>query len=596
MLILLQGCMQSASSNKRSGVKSANNTSNSNNAPKIPVFTSGNNFIQNGINIFTGSISLELKFADSLQLRGKDVDSFIRNTGTNVVSCFTAKFQTTNPSKRILIFAAIPRSVYNFSTETLEYYFNLTPADSSSNSSFCQKTGLINKLQTANPSFVLSYKLSDVCISGTCNLTNYNSDGVELYTSSGSEITQIPTKQLSLLVSNTTGATPGQGLTCTESTLCKSQGYDCCSLGQCVKDLALKPNVSTSSAEYLQALQDILNNPSNIYLYPQYYFICSQPVNNPTSPPPTTNPTNEAASRLKKLRDLYNCTTKLVGEYGVCSVTYPNAKTFETDPLNSTYTAGVDDRNFKNTFSNIAVSSNSVVAIEQVVFGDVVLFDYSVKTLDQLDDEPYFDPNIVKITALHNDDLTTGTQVQVLKKPASAISNDLVIRYKIDASCTLINPTLAKCEKYFIQEQNSVSHQGRVTDHNTDATNRNNFLLPYYANVNKAITVEVDGIIQKRDIDWKLIEAANSTVQFIPDTSLQVFKDQKVKITYFVDLDVYNVMESKNLAQAQINTACGCNGINCSLTPVKNSNDQITDYACVFPESNPPLPPVTQKF
>ncbi len=595
VMFVLQSCMQSGSSNKRTNVKSANTSNPSNAAPKIPVFTSGNNFIQNGINIFTANIALELKFADSLQLRGKDVDSYIRNAGTNVVACFTTKFQTTTPSKRVIVLAAIPRSVYNFSTETLEYYFNLMPADSTSNSSFCQKTGLITKLQTAYAGYQLSYKLSDVCISGTCALSSYTSDAVELYTSSGSEITQVATKQLSLLISNTTAATPGQGLTCTESTLCKSQGYDCCSLGQCVKDLALKPNINTTSGEYLQALQDILNNSSNIYLYPQYYFICSQPVNSPTTPPTTTNPTNEANVRLKKLRDMYNCTTKVEGEYGICTVTYPNAKTFDTDPLNSTYSAGVDDRNFKNTFSNIAVPTNAVVAIEQVLYGEVVLFDYSIKTLDQLDDEPYLDPNIVKITALHNDDLTTGTQVQVLKKPASAVSNNLVIRYKVDASCTKINPTLAKCEKYYVQEQNSVAHQGRVTDHNTDAANRNNFLLPYYANTNKSITVEVDGIIQKRDIDWQLLNAANSIVQFIPISTLQVFKDQKVKISYFVDLDVYNVMDSKILAQAEINKTCGCNGIDCALTPVKNADNQITDYACVFPESNPPLPPVTQK-
>lgn len=594
MLLFIQGCLQSPSA-KRTNVKSASTSNSNNTTPKIPVFTSGNNFIQNGINIFSSNVSLELKFSDSLQLRGKDVDSFIRNTGTSTVACFTAKFQTTTPSKRLLVFAAIARSVYNFSTETLEYYFNITPSDATTNSSFCQKTGVINKLQTSYPGYLLSYKLSDVCISGACSLASYTSDSVELYTSSGSAITQIASAQLKLLVSNTTASAPGLGQTCTESTLCQSQGFDCCSLGQCVKDLALKPNVATTSGEYLQALQDILNNPSNIYLYPQYYFICSQPVNTPTNPTPPSSPTNDAAVRLKKLRDLHSCTSKVEGEYGVCTVTYPNIKTFETDPLNSTYSAGLDDRNFKNTFSNIAVASNAIVSVEQVLMGEVVLFDYSIKSLDQLDDEPYIDPNVIKITALHNDDLTSGAQVQVLKKPASAISNDLVIRYKIDASCTKINTTIAKCEKYYVQEQNSVAHQGRVTDHNTDATNRNDFKIPYYANVNKAITVEVDGVVQKREIEWILIEAANSIIRFIPDSSLQVFKDQKVKISYFVDLDVHNVMESKLKAQAEINKTCGCNGIDCKLTPIKNSDEQITDYACVFPEANPPLPPVTQK-
>lgn len=55
---------------------------------------------------------------------------------------------------------------------------------------------------------------------------------------------------------------------------CMSMGFDCLLNGQCVKDLSLKPGVDKNSKDYIQALEDILNNPNHIYRYTQYYYIC----------------------------------------------------------------------------------------------------------------------------------------------------------------------------------------------------------------------------------------------------------------------------------------------------------------------------------
>lgn len=590
--VFLQSCVPSNTGKKNSSKAASASTGTT----KVPTFTAGSNFIQNGATIYQSTVSLDMSFADYLQLRGKDVDAYIRANGTSTVVCLSSRF-TQSTVNKIILLAAIPRSVYNFSTQTLEYYYNLSPSDSTTNQSFCQKTGLINQLYVYYPTLTPKYKMAEICPTGTCSSSTYASQALELYNTSGIGLSQIATKQLLFSVTNNPVTTPSTGLTCTETSQCTSQGYDCCSSGQCVKDLAIKPGVDTASTSYLQALQDILNNPSNIYSYPQYYFICSTPVTTPTTPVETTDPVNDAGIRVKDLEDLYNCTTKIEGEYGVCTKTYKNAV------VGQTYSAGTDDRSFVNTFTHLTVDAPTLVSIEKIIFGEVVVYDYTVKTDGELYRDPYEDLTNppVHIEGLHNDDLASGATVKMLYKPASSVSNDLEIKYKIDASCVRINSTLAKCEKYYIQGQENsgdtqASHRrGRVTDHFPTS---NIFKLPYYANTSKAISVEVDGLTQKQDIDWQLVVGAQSSVQFLPVNTLKIFKDQKVRISYFVDLSINanNVMASKDEALAKIKTICSCADTSCTLTPVKNSADKIVDYACVYPDPAPVDPPVSQKI
>ena len=589
-LLFLQSCIKSPATN-RTAVKTANNTSTNGGTTKLPTFTEGNNFLQNGVNVSLGLVNLNLSFSDFLQLRGKEVDSYIRTNGTQNVVCLTSRFQTAN---KIILIAAIPRSVYNFTSQSLEYYYNLAPGDATTNQNFCQKTGLINQLFSYYPTYTPKYNLGELCPSGTCNVSSYSGMGMEVYNSDGTALSQIATKQLSFNLAVTSASSSPVGASCTESSQCTSQGYNCCSLGQCVKDLAIKPGVDTNSTDYQQALQDILNNPSNIYLYSQYYFICSSPVSTPTTPVTPGNPLTAAQKRLVRLTDLYNCTTKTQGEYGLCTKTYPNAS------LNTLYQAGKDDRSFMKTFTNLntIVDEQTLVAVEQVIYGDVVIYDYTLKDDTALYPNVYEDA-AVRIEGSHNDDIASGTNVVVKVKPAASVSNDLVIKYKIDASCTKINTTLAKCEKHYVQGQfnagdtQALHRRGRVTDHFPDS---NNFKLPTYANTSKAIIVEVDGIIMKQDLDWTLNIAATSSIQFISTTSLKVFKDQKVKITYFVDTATNDVMASKLTALSEIKTICSCSDTNCSLSPIKNTSGQVTDYACVYPDPDPVEPPASQKI
>ena len=564
---------------------------------KIPVFTTGLNFVQNGASIFLTTVKIDISFTDSIQLRGKDVDSYIRASGTSNVVCLASRFDA---SKIIVLLGAIPRSIYNFTTQSTEYYYNITPSDNISNQSFCQKTGIINQINDQYPEHAPKYKISEICTSaGICNVSNYTSFSLELYNQSGNPITQIATKQLLFLINNNSINENPAGITCTDSSQCVTQGFDCCNSGQCVKDLAQRPGADKDS-DFIQALQDILNNPTSIYSYPQYYFICSSPVTNPSTPVDTIDQQSEAVLRVKRLENLYNCTTKIEGEYGVCSIIYENVIPGTVDKR---YSAGEDDRSFKTTFTNSLVDESSLVSIEKIIYGGVLIYDYTRIETNKLNVSYENDDNPLapafKISGDNNDDETSGAYVEIYKKPIAAVSKNLEIKYKVDASCSLINKKLAKCEKYYVQAQNSslANLQGRVTDH---FPGNDQFKIPRFANLSRAIIVEVDGLLQKMETDWELIPGVPGIIKFLPN---KVADGQKVRISYFADIKteelngdkVLNIMSSKLSALEKIKTICSCPDLKCSLTPVKNVSNKIIDYACIYPEPPPVEPPISQK-
>jgi hypothetical protein len=102
-LVLVQACMPTPSNTRRALLNSSSTTTKTD--TKLPTFTEGNNFIQNGGVIYTAAVSFDLSFSDTLQLRGKDVDTYIRNNGTQNISCLTGRFTSIN---QVNILAAIP--------------------------------------------------------------------------------------------------------------------------------------------------------------------------------------------------------------------------------------------------------------------------------------------------------------------------------------------------------------------------------------------------------------------------------------------------------------------------------------------------------
>ncbi|MDO9182238.1 MAG: hypothetical protein Q7U04_07505 [Bacteriovorax sp.] len=590
--IFLQSCMQ-APGNVRKSLLSSSNTTNGKTDTKLPTFKEGNNFIQNGGTVYTTTVNFDLSFSDTLQLRGKDVDSYIRSTGTQVMACLTARFTSVN---QVNILAASPHSVYNFTTQTLEYYYSLAPSDDVTNKNFCQKSGLINKLYALYPLLTPTFKMSDLCPLGVCVSSLYTSSPLAIYSQGGTGVTQIGTTQLSYSITNKPNISTPIGQSCVTNSECTSLGYSCCNLGQCIKDLALKPGVDIASTNYVQALQDILNNPNHIYNYPQYYFLCSNDPGNIT-PTPIDNTAKAALVRLKNLTDLYNCTTKVEGELGFCTKTITNAL------IGTAYNAGIDDRNFSGTYTNQSSTGYAptdkadLTSLQEITYGEVTLFNYD-QTVNEttLRADPLIVSSYLTIFGQHNDDNASGASVTVTTKPASALSTDLVIRYRTDASCIQQNTNVGKCEKYYVQGQQKSgdtviqSRRGRVTDHYPAS---NIFKLPYYANVNKTMTVEVDGVVQH---NWQLNPGSPATIEFISSTGgLAVYDTQKVKITFFVDLTINHIMDSKLAALTKIKETCRCADLNCSISPVKNTQGNVTDYTCIYPDPNPVIPPDTQQ-
>ena len=182
--------------------------------------------------------------------------------------------------------------------------------------------------------------------------------------------------------------------------------------------------------------------------------------------------------------------------------------------------------------------------------------------------------------------------------PPAPASNDLVVRYFVDASCTEINATLAKCSKYYVQGQKNNgstlydNRLGRLTDHYPDS---NTFKLPYYADTSKAMTVEVAGTSIKQFDDWDLsLGSPTSIIMKTTNNTLKAFDTQLVKISFYVDETVYNVMYSKKAALNEIKTMCSCPDLRCNLSPVKNAAGVISDYACLYPPPDATIPPSSQ--
>lgn len=426
VLFSIYSCIEAPKAKRT--IKAASNTTTTT-STNLPTFTNGNNFFQNGGTTYTGTFTLDIDFADTYYFRGKEVDSYIRNSNSSTPVCMVSRFQASTVNKIILL-AMIPRSTYNYANQSIEYYYSLSPSDETTNKNYCQKTSLINKLFALYPTLTPYYKIKSLCSSGVCSTNGYTSEQVSIYANSGTQVSSISTTSLLYFIKNTSTNTTSSGSTCTSNAECTTQGYDCCSGNQCVKDLQKKSGFDETSNDYKQALQDILNNPSSIYNYPQYYFICSKPVNQPTSGSTTTDSDVVIAQkRIDRLASYYNCVNKVHGEYGICTVRYSGAKADGT----TQYFAGVDDRSFSTTFTNIDIDPNALVSIEKVYYGDVMIYDYSTKNDTERSASIYNDTYLT-INGNHNDDLTTGASITLNSLPVGASGNELIIQYKVDAS------------------------------------------------------------------------------------------------------------------------------------------------------------------
>lgn len=570
MSLLAVSCMNQEVSSNRKRAQAASTESNKEKKPDSPNFEGEGNFLQNGNFQSSISINIPSDFENSLFLRGEQVDKYIKSTNQNNVQCLLIPYSRAGVQK-LLVAAAYPRYFFNFNTNTQEYYYAFEPSATNNNSTFCQQLGVLTTANNKFPSLTLIYQLSDLC--PNCSITTLLSDPLELYTQDGLAITDIVLQNLRVEVRSDITTSIPPNLTCTSSSDCTPKGYDCCSFGQCVNDKTLKTNVDQSTDAFIQALADIEENPEAILNYPQYFNLCGTNIIPDPSPTPRPDPSIEASERFLRVKALYDCTTPLEGEMSVCEVEYNDVQDQITNNGSNSFETTPDDRNFNSTYSG--TSPLPTHSIYRVTYAGELLFN---------------DGNILKGMTIGsggngsgNDDLDSSQIINVTQTPAESANNDtLRIQYKIDGSCEEVSQFFAKCYKEYVQGQNL----SKVTDHFPAS---NSFLLPYYADITRTLTVTVDDAPSLRFSNWNLIQTTPARVDFVGST-LSVFDTQVIRISFFVNLQNYpNVFLKKKEARDKIREMCGCGTLDCFLKEVKDSSDSVIDYECGYPP--PPLPP-----
>jgi hypothetical protein len=568
--------MSSCVDNKGSGGRKSTNqlggeVAPTKNEPTPPEFSTNLNFLQNGSFQSTSTLNLSVNFSDSFYLRGKSIDQFIRSGNTALVQCVVAPFPSST-DKKVLVFSATPRYFINFTDETREYYYLLTPADASSNQAQCQKTGLINQISVELATSAIAYQIRDICPG--CFESFFSSQSLMLRDPSGAPTSNININNLSLRITNTGADNLPDNATCTTSSECVARGFDCCSSNQCVRDKQIKSSTNQASVEFNQALLDIQQNGANILNYSHFFHLCtqSQPDVDPEDDP--VNSEEEERLRFLRLQELYSCTTPIQGEMSICTLTFENAS--EIEP--KLYFTDKDDRNFRSTYTG--TMPPQAHSIQKITYAGEILFEVGKIA-----------PNGVEIglnnSFIGNDNLDDPLQVLITKNALPSAPDDtLKISYQIDGSCERISQSLARCQKQYVQGQNL----GHINDHFPAS---NQFLLPYYADINRTIRVEVDGTPKLNGSQWQVVSTSPPYIEFL-GTGLQVFDTQTVIITFFVDTNAHKVLEQKQKSIDQIKNICQCASDDCALRPVKNASDVTIDYACVYPQPDLPPPPLQQ--
>jgi hypothetical protein len=571
--LFLFSCVDTSTSNKRKSTSSGSSESSDNDGEfsDAPDFNQTLNFFQEGSQQSSTTFNLQQSFKNSMFLRGTQIDTFIRNGNTSLVNCLLIPFS--NNTSEIVVVAATPRFIFNFQKGTQEFYYFLEPSNTSLNQTFCQKPALLSFIATNFSSLTTVFQLSNIC--NNCAVTSILSDPVTIRTEDGLNISSISTTSLRIKLFKDSLSTPvNPNLSCTNSAECIAKGFDCCSGNQCADDKEPKSGVDQSSQEFLQALEDIKLNEAAIFNYTHLFHICSTEVPVLPTPTPLPDPVDEANERFLNLKRLFDCITPIEGEMSLCTVSFDSVLTAGT----TTFATGSDDRNFNTTYSgNQGIPAHS---IHEVLYAGEFLFK---------------DNAIVKGMTIGpngngsgNDNLNDTQVIDVTHTPAPSAPDDkLFITYKIDGSCEKINTFLARCQKFYVQGQNL----GRIDDHFPAS---NDFLLPNYADTNKTITVEVDDNLKFFNVDWQLIQTTPARVEFF-GPNLKVFDTQVLKVTFFVDLQSNpNVLLKKKEAIDSIKASCDCVGDGCGLKEVKDEQETVINFECVYPEPDIPPPPLQQ--
>ncbi len=531
-----------------------------------PDFQTTSNFFLDNNKKVQGTLRLDINDVNNFPLTGEGVNNYISKMDTEGNMCIVAHFPL-SPGKKILLVSGRPRYNNDFKTNIQGWFYILQPWDATINEAGCNNPEMLSSLNQIYPGEGVAYSLNTLC--QDCGIEKLSSEGLELWFPNGTINKLVLINNLYFLLFYITENIPPIGAECTQDSQCQGMGFDCCTTGRCIKDKTLKGGVDTESQEYLQSVRDILVNPAKILNYPNFYNLCAslapQPPKVPTAGETPVSPNLEIAQmQYEDKRNLYLCTVPQYKEMSFCTLTMDNL--FNKDPEFLYKTLG-DDRNFTSTYSGKATLPT--LSIIKVVSNGVTLFENG---------------NYLKVDSVEfgppNDNLTDSTYFKITYPPSLDDKISAVkVTYQIDGSCEKINNSLAKCYIIYTQGQN----EGKIDDHFPAS---NVFQIPFYADLNRTLKVQVNGIDKIYNNQWQLVRTTPPLVEFIGD-ELMVKDTEEVKISFFVNTNIHHVLQAKADALAVINRICRCGQVPCLLKPVISSNnskfpENHIDYVCDY--------------
>ncbi len=531
-----------------------------------PEFNTDSNFFVDANRKVIGTLRLDSTNVNNYDIRGKEVNAYISNLNTSKNMCVIAYFPD-SPGNKILLTSAQPLFTNDFNTNIQDWYYLIKPWDESFNTSGCNNPQILASLNNKYPGAGVAFSLPSLC--PDCTADKLFSKGLELVFTTGEPNKLVLINNLYFMISYIWEVAAPIGMECKTNQECQNLGYNCCGYGRCIKDKTLKSGVDLNSQEYLQSIKDILAQPSKILDYPNFYNICAESIPLPpdqTLPTSSTTTSNQELAKLHydDLRDLYQCTVPQYKEMSYCTLSYKNVNLEDPEFL---YNTLGDDRNFTETYSG--TKDLSTLSISKVVSNGVTLFE----------DGKYVKPDSL-LFGPPNDNLVDSTYFKLLYPPSvDAKVTGVKLTYQIDGSCEKINNTLSKCFIIYTQGQN----EGKIDDHFPAS---NIFKIPFYADLNRTMKVQVNGVDKIINTQWKLVRTSPAVVEFVGDT-LMVKDTEEVKITFFVNTNVHKVLQAKQDALDTINRICKCGTVPCLLKPIFNtinsgSTGNPTEYICDY--------------
>ena len=212
------------------------------------------NFIQSGIETtLEGKLTISNTLKNKLYVRGLQVDQYIRNTDPDDIQCLLIPY-VYPPLKKTLVLSLKSSSFFNYQTNTREYFY-IADIGTPNNAYNCLTiVPYVDKKYTVPTVF----NTSSLC--PNCSNAHFESSSLEIVKRNRRPLKRINLSNLTLGIQY-----KSPKLQCKRSSGCVEKGFDCCSEGQ---------SVNQSSEEFIEAFEEISNNPDAIFSYPQFYHFC----------------------------------------------------------------------------------------------------------------------------------------------------------------------------------------------------------------------------------------------------------------------------------------------------------------------------------